>query len=1232
MSRMGQWLYCAALLFVLNLNVGSNLYAQTITTGNQFIVGAIDVPSLGWVTVLLPPGRISQDKQLSFDQHSYFSCSIGGQIYTNNDRVLPLPPYAHLLNGGVTTKVADTIRTVWQNLNQVDLVQDVYPVAFEKSGQIVFKWKFLNHSASLVPAGCQYLLDVQLTDPTAKVTPGHPNSDDGPWILTRWDYTSNWRFYPNSNPIPWFYCAFLYKLPNAPSYNPGLSAQGYTDYAPLGLIPPAKMTIGDWTRMINFPYGSAGMPSGAIGTDCAVLLEFTPQNLPSGKEVELARTSYGTGEFETCSGSLFGLVFYPHRLKWTKTGLSGYYTPNPIDIQFYAFDPDQSNSAGGTRLTLTVSNNLTIYDSINHVLLGKSQTLPSSGPGTFIGPGSVSIPIFEWFAKVDPAYFCTGDITTSLKFTGRSTLDSLAFRQPSVTNLECDHAIVIECAENDVDPPIWDVLPDTNIFVKDIHVHDDRKTDRGLKNISWHPTGKKDILHASNFIITFDPPIKACPTDKFIHTVHIIQIDSTLGACFDFVYEDCVGNKSFETVCFPPHPLVIFPDILKPDYHLDLQSGSFDGSECNSRLDSFDVRDDRLHDKGLDRVFVLGTPVNMKYAIDSFPKHSPLVRFTVSVIDSMKDGAICISAIDGAGNFRDTCIFYCTIHDTLPPIVTITKDITSRGKWRVNVSDNRPWDRRIDSIFIVDTVNITFLPPGDPPSKVYTSGQPAYSFIIIARDTMQRSSFCIKANDLIGNMSDTVCAFQTIDTDALCPNISVSPDPRTSPTSVTVFVNDLHFNDPSANSDTNIWDTGIDKVWFTNNTGIVVPDTLRGNCARILTPFTLSVVDTLKIDTQSCVTINARDCHGNICSYTWCYPYIGDTLPPILTARYIGKDSITVQVSDSRIYDRGLQRIRTLAEVNLSPFDTIAANAGLWSKQFGLTRPKPGESTTGAVFAVDYWGSLVPTLRHEAFVNLAVWIQDFAMKKGVMLQEGSSFYVPVYFGRNDTVAVSSKAITDFLFSFTMTGDIGAITFDSVSTLNTETAKWAVTSKQNGQTISIMGTMLPKGRPLVSNFSDSLVLLYFSSSPSTTTKNVMLSVDSIVFNNNRDTNYIGLNGSALMPPPWGSLTGSNIVIIGSCAPILRSDSVSHPTVVSMDPNHPNPFSNLTTFDYTVAQEGQVRFAIYDVLGKEIVRLVDGSQKQGLYSLKFDASTISGGSYIARLQTGGVVISRMIVVEK
>jgi hypothetical protein len=335
------------------------------------------------------------------------------------------------------------------------------------------------------------------------------------------------------------------------------------------------------------------------------------------------------------------------------------------------------------------------------------------------------------------------------------------------------------------------------------------------------------------------------------------------------------------------------------------------------------------------------------------------------------------------------------------------------------------------------------------------------------------------------------------------------------------------------------------------------------------------------------------------------------------------------------VYDRGLEHINTSNEINLSSYDTVAKSAGLYEKQFGLIRPNSDQSTLGSLHALDFWGAQIPSPRHTASVDFAIWVQDFVMKKGILLRQGQSFYVPVYFAMNDTFPVISKGITDFSFSFTMTGDIGAITFDSVSTMKTETKNWKVSANTNGQNVLVTGTMVPNGKPLVADLStnppDSLVMLYFSSQTSATTRSVRLQIDSIVFNNGRDTTYTGLSATAIMPSPLGSLSGSNIVIIGSCAPIISADSM-HPSSVSLDPNNPNPFDHITTFHYTVAGDGPVRFAIYDVLGKEIIRIVDAVLKQGAYSITFDASAVPAGSYIARLQTGGVVMMRMIAVEK
>jgi hypothetical protein len=180
----------------------------------------------------------------------------------------------------------------------------------------------------------------------------------------------------------------------------------------------------------------------------------------------------------------------------------------------------------------------------------------------------------------------------------------------------------------------------------------------------------------------------------------------------------------------------------------------------------------------------------------------------------------------------------------------------------------------------------------------------------------------------------------------------------------------------------------------------------------------------------------------------------------------------------------------------------------------------------------------------------------------------------------------------------------------------------------------MGSRLPGGKPLVADPTttppDSLIILCFSSTKSESLRSVSLEPDSIIFNQNRDTIYTGISATALMPPPWGSITGAQIIITGSCTPLIQSGGL--PTSASLDPNHPNPFTKITNFTYTIPAEGRVLITVYDILGSEIARLVDGIQKQGAYTTAFDCSSCSEGTYFARLQTSGAVISRRVELKK
>jgi hypothetical protein len=77
----------------------------------------------------------------------------------------------------------------------------------------------------------------------------------------------------------------------------------------------------------------------------------------------------------------------------------------------------------------------------------------------------------------------------------------------------------------------------------------------------------------------------------------------------------------------------------------------------------------------------------------------------------------------------------------------------------------------------------------------------------------------------------------------------------------------------------------------------------------------------------------------------------------------------------------------------------------------------------------------------------------------------------------------------------------------------------------------------------------------------------------------------------------------------------------PASSSLAQNYPNPFHSSTSIEYEIAEAGQVRLSVFDVLGREVVVLVDERQPAGVHRLRFDAAALPSGIYIYRLHLGG-----------
>ena len=97
-------------------------------------------------------------------------------------------------------------------------------------------------------------------------------------------------------------------------------------------------------------------------------------------------------------------------------------------------------------------------------------------------------------------------------------------------------------------------------------------------------------------------------------------------------------------------------------------------------------------------------------------------------------------------------------------------------------------------------------------------------------------------------------------------------------------------------------------------------------------------------------------------------------------------------------------------------------------------------------------------------------------------------------------------------------------------------------------------------------------------------------------------------------------------------VANEDDQEVPAVLTLDPNYPNPFNPETTISFSLPQHGAVRLAVYDVLGREVERLLDGSYPAGAHRVRFDGSSLSSGLYLYRLENEGSVLTRSMILMK
>ena len=92
------------------------------------------------------------------------------------------------------------------------------------------------------------------------------------------------------------------------------------------------------------------------------------------------------------------------------------------------------------------------------------------------------------------------------------------------------------------------------------------------------------------------------------------------------------------------------------------------------------------------------------------------------------------------------------------------------------------------------------------------------------------------------------------------------------------------------------------------------------------------------------------------------------------------------------------------------------------------------------------------------------------------------------------------------------------------------------------------------------------------------------------------------------------------------------TVEVPSAYTLERSFPNPFNPATTIRFSLPESAQVRLVVFDVLGRKVRLLLDGTREAGTHEVVFDASALPSGMYLYRLETPqGSFVRTMLLMK-
>ncbi len=106
-------------------------------------------------------------------------------------------------------------------------------------------------------------------------------------------------------------------------------------------------------------------------------------------------------------------------------------------------------------------------------------------------------------------------------------------------------------------------------------------------------------------------------------------------------------------------------------------------------------------------------------------------------------------------------------------------------------------------------------------------------------------------------------------------------------------------------------------------------------------------------------------------------------------------------------------------------------------------------------------------------------------------------------------------------------------------------------------------------------------------------------------------------------------------IAKYAVITSNDEFSSrtlPSKIELGQNFPNPFNPTTSISFSLPSAQQVQVEVFNTLGQKVATLVNGMRSAGSHTISFDASHLTSGMYLYRIQANGVNLVRKMTLIK